>query len=135
MNKIESRKEVSILVNAFYAKIRNDESLGPIFNNRIPQGKWPEHLDKLTDFWETNLFGIAKFNGNPTRKHIEVDKSLDNSIDQHHFAQWLNLWLETIDELYKGDLADKAKNAARKMATGQYIAIWKNRQKESNSTN
>ena len=133
MKKIESRKEISILVNTFYTKIRNDETLGPIFNNRIPTDKWPEHLDKLTDFWETNLFGIAKFNGSPTRKHIEVDDSLHNTIDQNHFAQWLKIWLETIDELYEGAIAFKAKNSARKMATGQYIAIWKSRQKENNN--
>ena len=54
MNKIESRQEISILVNTFYTKIRNNETLGPIFNNRIPADKWPEHIDKLTDFWETN---------------------------------------------------------------------------------
>ena len=133
MNKIESRQEISILVNTFYTKIRNNETLGPIFNNRIPADKWPEHIDKLTDFWETNLFGIAKFKGSPTRKHIEVDESLHNTIDQSHFAKWLKIWLETIDELYEGDIAFIAKNAARKMATGQYIAIWKSRQNENNN--
>ena len=30
-------------------------------------------------------------------------------------------------------IAFKAKNAARKMATGQYIAIWKSRQNEKNN--
>lgn len=127
MKRIESRKDISLLVNTFYSKIRMDEVLGPIFNSHIPEESWPEHLSKLTDFWETNLFGIAKFKGNPSQKHINVDKNMDYSIDQTHFGRWIQLWFETIDELYEGDLAFNAKNAARKMATGQFLAIWRNR--------
>jgi len=133
MKTIKSRKEITVLVNVFYDKIRVDEKLGEIFNNRIAPEQWPAHLEKLTDFWETNLMSIAKFKGSPTRKHIEVDQSLHHTIDQHHFAHWLSIWQETIDELYKGDIAEKAKHSARKMATGQYIAIWKRRQEQPNS--
>ncbi len=132
MKEIETREDISSLVNAFYAKIRKEEVLGPIFNKHIQDNQWPEHLSKLTDFWETNLFGIQKFKGNPTKKHISVDQHMDHSIDQTHFGKWIQLWFETIDELYEGELAFKAKNAARKMATGQFIAIWKNRPQNIN---
>lgn len=127
MRKIDNRSDINILVNSFYSKVRVDELLGPIFNAHISDDKWPEHLDKLTDFWETNLFGVAKFKGNPTQKHINVDKNLNYSIEQKHFGRWLQIWFETIDELYEGEYADKAKNSARKMSTGQYLAIWQQR--------
>ncbi|NNC94722.1 MAG: group III truncated hemoglobin [Chitinophagales bacterium] len=127
MNTIKTRKDVRHLVNVFYAKIRKDELLGPIFNSQISAEKWPEHLNRLTDFWESNLFGVAKFIGNPSTKHIKVDASMDYTIEQIHFARWLHLWFETIDELYEGTLATKAKQSARKMSTGQYLAIWNNR--------
>ena len=127
MDTIETRNDISVLVNSFYAKIRKDELLGPIFNSHIPDEKWPEHLSKLTDFWETNLFGIAKFKGNPSQKHVNVDRNLEYTIEQTHFGKWLQLWFETIDELYEGKLADKAKNAARNMSTAQFIMIWRNR--------
>ena len=61
MNTISTRKDISVLVHAFYGKIREDELLGPIFNGHISEEQWPVHLEKLTDFWETNLFGIPKF--------------------------------------------------------------------------
>jgi hemoglobin len=32
-----------------------------------------------------------------------------------------------VNELYEGELAIKAKESARKMATGQYLTIWNNR--------
>ncbi len=127
MKQIENRSDIHFLVNSFYAKIRKDTLLGPIFNANIPDEKWTEHLNKLTDFWESNLFGVASFNGSPTRKHIEVDKKMHYNIEQEHFGQWLQLCFETIDELYVGNYADQAKNTARKMATGQYLAIWNNR--------
>ena len=127
MKEIESRSDINNLVNNFYGKIRKDDLLGPIFNGHIPEDKWPAHLSKLTDFWETNLFGIAKFKGSPTQAHIKVDKNLHHTIEQKHFGKWLQLWFETIDEMFEGDYANKAKNAARKMATGQFLAIWQNR--------
>lgn len=127
MKQIAERADIEILVNSFYSKIREDILLGPIFNSHIPEDNWKEHLERLTDFWETNLFGVAKFKGSPTQKHINVDKNLNYGIEQKHFGKWLQLWFETIDELFTGEYADKAKNSARKMSTGQFLAIWQNR--------
>lgn len=134
MKLIENRNDISILVNAFYLKIRHDALLGPIFNSHIQDNQWPEHLDTLTDFWETNLFGVAGFKGSPTQKHLNVDKNLNYSIDQNHFGRWIQLWFETIDALYEGAVAEKAKYAARKMSTGQYLAIWSHRPGNSSKT-
>lgn len=127
MKTIQNREDVRLLVHAFYDKIRVDDLLGPIFNAHIADEQWPVHLNKLTDFWETNLFGVAKFKGSPTQKHINVDKNLNYKIDQTHFGRWIQLWFATINERYEGELADKAKNAARKMSTGQFISIWQQR--------
>jgi len=127
MKTIETRKDVSFLVHEFYGKIRKDSLLGPIFNSHIPEERWPEHLDKLTDFWETNLFGIAKFKGNPTQKHIVVDRNLNHTTSQTHFGQWLQLWFETLDENFEGIVALKAKEASRRMAHGQFMAMFNHR--------
>lgn len=127
MKSIDTREDIAVLVNNFYAKVRKDELLGPIFNGHIAEEQWPPHLEKLTDFWETNLFGIRKFKGNPTQKHIKVDKNLHYKTEQLHFGKWLELWFETIDELFDCELAFRAKNAARNMATGQFLAMWHHR--------
>lgn len=127
MKKIEDREDVFILVTTFYSKIRQDELLGPIFNEHITKEQWPGHLQKLTDFWVTALFGVLSFKGNPAKAHKNIDENLNYSINQLHFGKWLQLWFNTIDLLYEGTIAQRAKDAARKMATSQYIAIWKNR--------
>ena len=106
---IENREDINRLVHTFYRRIRKDELLGPIFNGHIANEQWPAHLDKLTDFWETNLLGIQNFKGHPSQKHAAVDRNLGHTIEQVHFGTWLNLWFETIDKLYEGELADKAK--------------------------
>ena len=124
MKRIETREDVYLLVTSFYARVRDDEVIGPVFNTVIPEEKWPAHLEKLTDFWETGLFGVPRFKGNPVRAHQEADKTMGHTIEQEHFGRWLNLWFETIDENFNGPLADRAKQAARNMATGQYLAIW-----------
>ncbi|MDG1475880.1 MAG: group III truncated hemoglobin [Vicingaceae bacterium] len=127
MKEIENRSDIEKLVYTFYSRIRKDSLLGPIFNQHIPEEKWPEHLSKLSDFWETNLFGIAKFKGNPTQKHINVDRNLNYTVEQKHFGQWINLWFQTIDDLFIGERAQKAKDASRNMASAQFMMMFRNR--------
>ncbi len=133
MKLIETREDIFKLVNHFYIRIRKDDLLGPIFNKHIPENHWPAHLEKLTDFWETNLFGIPKFKGSPTQAHRKVDHAANYSISQKHFGQWMHLWFTTVDSLFEGPIAERAKMAARKMGTGQFLAMWSARPKELNS--
>ncbi len=120
--KIESREEVSLLVRTFYSKVRKDTLLGPIFNGIITD--WETHLELLTDFWETNLFYARKYFGNPMHAHIEVDKKVGGTINELHFGTWINLWHETIDELFEGETANIAKNRARNMGTFIHLNIF-----------
>ena len=131
MKDIENRVAITVLVHTFYAEVRKNDLLGPIFNEHIAAAQWPAHLEKLTDFWETNLFGIPKFKGNPPRVHVEVDHKMNYGVTQEHFAHWMHLWFTTIDEMFEGRLADRAKNAARRMSTGLFLAIWNQRPENS----
>lgn len=116
------RGDVFALVSLFYSKVRKNEKIGHFFNDTIED--WPAHLEKLTDFWETNLFFVSKFKGNPMRVHKEVDRKFDHGIEQIHFGTWLNLWHETIDELYEGERANIAKNRARNMAHNLFMNMY-----------
>lgn len=133
MKEIENRNDIGKLVGAFYTKIRANDLLGPIFNGHIKDEEWPVHISKLTDFWETNLLGVRLFKGRPGAKHIAVDRNLNHTISKQHFITWLQLWFETIDELYIGTLANRAKVAAQNMANGQLFAVLNNRPSETNS--
>ncbi|HLV15292.1 MAG TPA: group III truncated hemoglobin [Xanthomarina sp.] len=127
---IATREDVYLLVSAFYSKIRKDPFLGPFFNRVIKD--WEEHIVKLTTFWETSLFTTRrlenKYYGNPLAVHVGVDQDNNQSITPEHFGKWLSLWIETIDEMYDGDYAMKAKQKARKMSTFLFLKIFEARQ-------
>jgi len=123
---ISTREDVYLLVSSFYDKVRKDEVLGPFFE-MIED--WDEHLEKLTDFWQSNLFLKTRYYGNPLEAHIKADNANANSISELHFGLWLNLWFETIDGLFEGDIAQNAKQRARKMATFMNMSIFQARQK------
>ncbi len=122
---IQDRGDIFKLISIFYSKVRAEEHLGPIFNTVIKD--WDTHIERLTDFWETNLLFTPKFKGNPIKAHQEADKKVGHTITNLHFGIWLRLWINTIDELYKGNLATLAKNRARKMGTTLFIKIFENK--------
>lgn len=125
MKTIETREDVRKLVDTFYAKVRRHERLGPIFNETVDD--WESHLEKLTDFWESNLFNVSKFTGHPMRAHLQVDQKYDHTIDQVHFGNWLTLWFETIDEMYEGERAVVAKEKARNIAHFTFMRLYQAR--------
>ncbi len=126
MKEIESREDVRLLINTFYGKVRQDDMLGPIFNKIIQD--WDTHLELLTDFWQTNLFFVQKYKGNPLVAHQKADKEVGGIISEEHFGRWLQLWFSTIDSLFVGEKAQAAKDRARKMSTMLFLKIFEARQ-------
>ena len=125
--EINTRNDVEAIVSSFYAKVRVDETLGPIFNRVITD--WDLHLEHLTNFWNMNLFGVKDYSGDPISAHQHVDEQTPGGITPYHFGTWLNLWFETIDASYEGDIADIMKRRARKMQTPLMISIFEHRNK------
>jgi hemoglobin len=82
---------IHTLVHAFYAKVRQDPVLGPIFNAAI--GDWDEHLEKLVDFWSSVTLMTGRFKGAPMAVHARLPE-----IGEAHFARWLQLFRETAAE-------------------------------------
>lgn len=128
---IQNRDDLALLVSDFYKKVRKDTVLGPFFNETITD--WNQHIDHLTTFWETSLFMSKKlehkYQGNPLEVHVKVDKNFKHSITELHFGIWLNLWYQTLDELFEGEVVENAKRRARKMGTFMYLKIFEARQK------
>lgn len=129
MQKIDigSREDIHTLVYTFYEKIKIEPTLGPIFIRAIQD--WPAHIDHLTDFWQSQLLFNKRFRGNPAEAHVKVDKAENHTISPEHFGLWMNLWFATIDDLFEGEIAERAKRNARKMNTNLFLKIWEARQK------
>lgn len=109
MTDIQHVEDVSNLVHTFYNRIREDELLGPIFNNRL-ENRWEEHLEKMVRFWQTILLGKQTYQGYPFHPHATMP------IGELHFSHWLKTFTQTVDDLFVGPIADEAKNRGQLMA-------------------
>mgnify|MGYP003902156963 FL=1 len=65
---------------------------------------------------------------------MEVDEKFNHTISQLHFGTWLNLWFQTIDDLFIGDYAENAKSRARKMSTFFFLKIFESRTSSNNKS-
>lgn len=126
--EIENREDVFLLVSTFYNKIKKDDFIGHFFLEAIPKNEWSHHIDKLTDFWETNLFLKKNYKGNPMAVHVKLDEDSDFSITQEHFGRWLELWITTVNDCFYGDKATKAINSARNISFSLFLRMFKNRE-------
>jgi len=113
MRDIEKRRDVELLVNTFYDKVKVNPTLGYIFND-VAQVDWPVHLPKMYDFWSSILLGEHSYSGNPMRKHVELGKL--TSLTEREFSEWLSLFNQTVDELFEGEKAETAKIRAENIA-------------------
>jgi hemoglobin len=125
--QIENRANIYFLVHQFYAKIRADAEIGFYFNTMIKD--WDAHLEKLTDFWETNLFAVKKYKGNPNAVHNEVDAHFEGKITSNEFGIWLNYWFQTLEEHFEGENVETLKRRARKMGTFLFMSMFEHRKK------
>ena len=105
---ITNMTDIRLLVNSFYQKIREDESIGSFFNDKI--NDWESHLEKMHSFWQTLLLDEFTYKGKPFPLHAPMPLS------RKHFDQWLILWISTVDEFFAGKTADEAKERGGKMA-------------------
>ena len=115
-NDILDIEDIKNLVDTFYGKVRQDELIGPIFNNQI-QDRWPQHLAKMYTFWQTVLIGPHTYFGSPFPPHAKLP------VEEIHFERWMELFTGTIDELFEGKIAEEAKWRAGKMAEMFQIKI------------
>lgn len=117
---IVGRAEIETLVNAFYERVRADDTLGFIFD-KVAQTNWTMHLPKMYAFWETVLFRTGGFTGNPLAAHAKLVPLTDMGRDK--FDRWLQLFRGTVDDLFAGERADHIKNCAADMANVIYSRI------------
>lgn len=111
-----TEEALTALVGAFYAKVRQDGLIGPVFNGAVED--WDEHLPKLQSFWSSVMLGSRRYKGRPLPAHIRHGEA----ISPDAFARWLALWRETTEELLDegpaAALQDKAERIAESLSFG-----------------
>jgi hemoglobin len=83
---------IRVLVHAFYARVRRDALLGPIFDAAVED--WDEHLDKLCGFWSSVMLMTGRYKGTPMQAHAALP-----GLSALHFDRWLDLFRGTAREV------------------------------------
>jgi hemoglobin len=110
---ITDRRDVACLVNVFYDRVRDDDILGPIFDD-IAHVDWATHLPRMYDFWESVLFARATFKGAPLVVHRALAQH--TPLTSTAFRRWITLFQSTVDDLFSGPMAEHAKDSAVRIA-------------------
>ncbi|MFM7666995.1 MAG: dephospho-CoA kinase, partial [Bacteroidota bacterium] len=100
--ELESRADISFLVQTFYMRVLNDEMLSPFFKKL----DFDRHLPKMIDFWCFVLLGESGYSTNVIEKHLHMP------LKEEHFEQWLNLFHQTLNQYFEGENVETAKQRA-----------------------
>lgn len=106
------------LVHGFYARVRRDAVLGPIFNPVIGDD-WNAHLARMCDFWASVMRTGARYKGNPMAAHLRLD-----GVTPDHFDTWLALFQETAQEVCGPELAPLFLERARTIAASLKLGMF-----------
>jgi hemoglobin len=103
------------LVRGFYARVRDDEALGPIFASRIDD--WEPHLQKMFAFWSSVALMTGRYQGQPMAKHLPLP------IDARHFDRWLALFEGAARDLCPPSAAQYFVMLARRIAASLELGV------------
>ncbi len=106
------------LVDAFYARVRRDAELAPIFARAIP-GDWGPHLDKMYAFWSSVMLTTGRYKGNPLAKHFAIP-----GMQPALFERWLALFNQSADELFDDDISAEFRAKAARIAESLKLGLF-----------
>lgn len=111
-----TEQSLTELVDAFYERVRQDDLIGPVFNDAIHD--WPDHLGKLQAFWSSVMLTSGRYKGRPLPAHMKHAARISPA----SFERWLALWKATTEDLLDPEsataLQDKAARIAESLSMG-----------------
>lgn len=114
---LADRADVEALLWRFYGRVLTDDLLAEPFADVRAKGL-SAHIPVMCDFWETVLFRTGLYRGSALQAHRHVHDR--NPLFAKHFVRWLELWNETVDEMYRGPVADHGKLQAARIAKAMH---------------
>ena len=112
-----SEERLRVLVDLFYARVRGDPLIGPVFNDAIHD--WPEHLDKLQAFWSSVMLTSGRYKGRPLPAHVRHG----GRITPRSFERWLDIWKQITEEVMPPDAAGALQQKAARIAESLSLGI------------
>lgn len=101
---------ITDLVHGFYADVRADALLGPVFDAAL-QDRWEPHLARMVDFWSTVALGSRRYRRNVLAQHGALE-----GVTPAHFAAWVGLWQQHTERRFAPEVAHSLQQAAHGVA-------------------
>lgn len=110
--------QIARLVEHFYARVRRDPMLGPVFDGAIGSD-WDAHLAKLRRFWSAVMLRSGAYHGDPFTAHLRLP-----GLTPAMFDAWLGLFEASCRDLFPEDTAqafiERAQRIARSLRMGLF---------------
>lgn len=117
MSDISTSEDIRQLVDTFYRRLVADPLIGRFFEGL----DLDHHLPRISAFWEMVLLNKPGYTTNVTDVHLRLNQRIP--MERAHFDRWLELFRETVDELFSGPNAEESKMRALSIATVMLVKI------------
>ncbi len=115
MRDIESKKDIEQLIDVFYTNLLRIEEMKPAFEGL----DFKHHVPQIVHFWSFVLLDEPGYKTNVFEKHRHLP------ISPPLFDVWLATFVKAVDDLFKGEKADLAKQRATVLAY-TFKSKWQN---------
>jgi hemoglobin len=120
-NDMSDRADLESLLRRFYGQVLVDDVLAEAFTEVRDVTGLDSHIPVMADFWETMLFRVRRYRGRVQDVHGRVHGR--TALCSGHFVRWLTTWYDTVDEMYDGPIAERAKTQAARIAWSMHRAL------------
>lgn len=115
-----TRGQIERVVKHFYAAVRTDDVLGPLFNGILSKDPeiWRTHEAKIANFWANAILHERSYDGNPMLVHSGI-----SALDPTMFTNWLGLFDKTLSDQLPADLALQWSTLAHRIGRGLRFGV------------
>ncbi|MEZ5611879.1 MAG: group III truncated hemoglobin [Rhodocyclaceae bacterium] len=113
-----SRDSLHRLVHSFYADVRRDPLLTPVFDSAIGPD-WHAHLARMVDFWATLMLDARSFSGNVYGTHMRLE-----GVEPAHFERWMTLWYEHTENGFQPADRQRLRDTAEMIGRSLFLGFF-----------
>lgn len=113
-----TEEQIDVVVTRFYALVRADKDLGPVFAAHVATNDWPAHQAKIAGFWRNAILRENTYAGNPMQAHL-----MAGNVRPEHFAIWLALFDTVLERELPTETARAFSALAHRIGRGLRIGL------------
>ncbi len=111
-----TQDQIAQVVAAFYAQVRVDPTLGPVFAAHVTD--WPAHEAKIERFWRNAILSERVYDGNPMAVHMAA-----HEVKGGHFDIWLTLFDRVVTAELPHGVATRWSHLAHRIGRGLRMGV------------